>query len=164
MITQLTNNYMKLAPAARTRLVAIRDLETQIGDQQISIQNLKRQLDDREAQLFEEAGIPAKQGDKPPSVEARKNITHLKKKDDPAYQDLLGVLEDAQRELVGMQSDLHEKLRDHALDKRELETIGNLARALAGTKDEPKETEPVAPSATGAPPPKKPTGAPVPIF
>lgn len=151
MITQLTIKFMELSPAARTRLVVIQDLEKSIGDQEIGIRNLKRQLDDREAQLFEEAGIPPKVGEKPPSVEARKNITHLKKKDDPAYQDILNVISSAQSELEGMKADLYELLREHALDKRELETIGNLARALAGVKDEPKETEPVAPSAPRAP-------------
>lgn len=147
MIEQLTNKYLALSTGARTRLVAIQDLEKSIGDQELSIKNLKRQMDDREAQLFEEAGIPAKPGDKPPSVEARKNITHLKKKDDPSYQDLLGLLEDAQRELAGMSADLNERLREHALDKRDIEAIGNLARAYAGVKDAPKENEPVAASA-----------------
>lgn len=151
MITQLSTKYLELSPAARTRLVVIQDLEKSIGDQEIGIRNLKRQLDDREAQLFEEAGIPTKPTDKPPSVEARKNITHLKKKDDPAYQDSLNAISSAQSELEGMKADLYELLREHALDKRELETIGNLARALAGVKDEPKETEPVAPSAPTAP-------------
>lgn len=147
MITKLTNRFFELSATARVRLIAIKTLEKDIGDQELSIRNLKRQMDDREAQLFEDAGIPTKPGDKPPSVEARKNITHLKKKDDPAYQDLLSLLGDAQSELSAMQGDLYEKLREHALDKRELDTIGNLARALAGVKDEPKETEPLAASA-----------------
>lgn len=164
MIKQLTTKFLELSPAARTRMVAIKDLEKQIGDQEISIKNLKRQLDEREAELFIQTGIVKKEGDKPPTDTARKNLAQVARKTDPSYLDTLGLIETAQGELEAMKADLYEKLRDHALDKRELEAIGNLSRALAGVKDEPAEIDPQAPSAPTAPGPKKPTAAPVPIF
>jgi ribosomal protein S21 len=150
MIKRLSQNYLALSTAARARTADIKSREEEIASQEQAIRNLKRQMDDREAQLFEEAGEP-KPGEKPPSVEVRKNRTSVAKQKDPVYLDLQGILEDAQRELGAMKAGLNEVLREHALDKRELDAIGGLSRAYAGTQDHPQESEPVAPSAPTAP-------------
>lgn len=149
MIKRLTQNYLALSTAARARTADIKDREQAIANQENAIRNLKRQMDEREAWLFEEAGY-TKEGEKAPSVEVRKNRTALLKQKDTAYLDLQGLLEDAQRELGAMKAGLNEVLREHALDKRELDAIAGLARAYDGSHDEPKESEPLAPSAPSA--------------
>ncbi|MNX98178.1 hypothetical protein D3C86_1305750 [compost metagenome] len=150
MINRLASSYFQLQNAARARVADIKSREEEIATQEQAIRNLKRQMDERDAFLFEMAGEP-KPGEKPPSVDVRKNRALIARKDDPQYLDLQQILEDAQRELGAMKAGLNEVLREHALDKRELEAIAGLARAYDGSKDEPKESEPVAPSAPSAP-------------